>query len=116
MKNNKKTVYPKDDVVDKQKETIQQLKSHVRRLQKEIKALKHENSTLLDAWAKTEAFLAEYTEGVPLEDILKYKTLPKKATRKRVKETPQNTKEATRQKFKKWRQEKIDEKDDGQDH
>lgn len=103
--------YPKEDT-DKQKEKIQQLKSHIRRLQKEVKSLKHENSTLLDAWAKTEAFLAELTEGVPLEDILKHKTLPKKATRKRVKDQPQDTKEATRKKWQRWRQEKLNEEND----
>ena len=111
MKNNKKTVYPKDDV-DKQKETIQQLKSQVRKLQKENKNLRHENKTLLDTWAKTEAFLGELTDGIPLEEILKYKTLPKKATRKRVKDEPQDTKEATRKKFQKWRKEKMYEEND----
>lgn len=103
--------YPKEDT-DKQKEKIQQLKSHIRRLQKEIKNLKQENSSLLDAWAKTEAFLAELTEGVPLEDILKHKTLPKKATRKRVKEEPKDAKEVTRKKYQNWRKEKMNEEND----
>jgi hypothetical protein len=66
----------------------------------------------LDAWAKTEAFLGELTEGIPLEEILKYKTLPKKATRKRVKDEPQDAKEATRKKFQKWRKEKMNEEND----
>lgn len=64
----------------------------------------NENQSLLDAWAKTEAFLGEITDGVPLEDLLKFKKLPKKATRKVEQKVE---KQETREKWKKWRKENL---------
>jgi len=99
----KRQTYPKEDS-EKLRDTIQKLKSQVRNLQKKNRDLKSENDTLLDAWARTEAFLQEVTEGVPLEEVIKYKTLPKKAVRKKE-ET--NEQEQVRKKWAQWRKENL---------
>lgn len=109
-KQNKRQTYPKDDA-DTMRDTIQKLKSQVRRLQKTIRELKSENSTLIDAWSKTEAFLSEVTEGAPLEEVIKYNKLPKKAVRKKTnkvnKVNEQDAKEVAREKWAKWRKENL---------
>ena len=103
--------YPKKDDEDF-KETIQKLRSQVRNLRKKVKDLQVERDSLLDAWAKTEAYLADITEDIPLEDIIKYKKLPKKATmkkdkkRKKIEETD-SKKEDTRKKFQNWAKENL---------
>jgi hypothetical protein len=99
----KKHTYPKENE-DKMRDTIQKLRSQVRRLTKEVKELKSENSTLLDAWAKTEAFLHEVTEGVPLAEVMKHKTLPKKIIETKE---PLCEKEAVRQKWANWRKDNL---------
>lgn len=87
-------------------ETIQKLKAQIRNLKKQNKELISENQTLLEAWAKTEAFLSEVTKDVPIEEMLKYEKLPKKATRKKDK-TVEDTKEQTRKKWANWRKENL---------
>ena len=91
-------------------ETLKELKSRVRKLTKENKILRSENATLLEAWSKTEYFLSEVTDGVPLEQMMKYKTLPKKAVRKQtesnqIKDVDET--EKARLKWKKWRDENL---------
>jgi hypothetical protein len=98
--------YPNTDERD-DKEIIRKLKSQIRKLKKENKDLKSENDTLLDAWSKTESFLVEITQGVPLEDLVKVRTLPKKAVRGinpvEKKEPNQNV----RKKWAEWRKENL---------
>jgi hypothetical protein len=103
MKKNKNITYPQEDT-KKQNQTIQKLKGQLRKLKKENKELKSENKTLLDAWIKTECFLEEITHGVPLEEIIHYKKLPKKAVRK---DTPKDSVEDTRKKWADWRKENL---------
>jgi hypothetical protein len=79
----------------------------VRKLQKEKRDLISENQTLLDAWAKTESYLAEITNGVPLEDMLKFKKLPKKATRKVEQRRDKEDKEDARKKWAQWRKDNL---------
>jgi predicted nuclease with TOPRIM domain len=89
--------FPKRDSEELQ-EQIQKLKSRLRKVQKENRMLKEELTTLRSAWEKTEAFLRDVTEGVPLEELLEVKTLPKKAVRSSTK----NKEEDPRSKWKKW--------------
>lgn len=98
-----------------QNETIQKLKSQIRHLKKQNKELRSENKTLLEAWAKTEAFLAEVTKGVPLDDLLNCDKLPEKHIKKNVRNnlpfeelTKEEQKEKTRQKWAKWKKENLD--------
>jgi predicted nucleic acid-binding Zn-ribbon protein len=67
--------YPNRDEEDLN-ETIRKLKAQLRYLKKEIKELASENKTLKDAWQKTEDFLSELTQDVPLEELLRYRKLP----------------------------------------
>lgn len=103
MTKKKQQTYPKEGS-DKLKDTVQKLRRQVRRLQKEVRELKSENSTLLDAWAKTEAFLHEVTDGVPLEEVMEHRTLPKKLTRHKEEISEQD---AVRQKWADWRKENL---------
>lgn len=101
--------YPKDDEKDL-RETIQKLKSQVRKLKKDNKELKSDNESLLDAWAKTEAYLQEITQGVPLEDLLRFRKLPKKALHKKegkVKKNKEDTMKETKEKWRNWRKENL---------
>lgn len=81
-------------------ETIQKLKAQVRNLKKQNRELKSENKTLLDVWAKSEAFVSEITEDIPLEEIVKQNKLPKMLTK-------EDEKEQARKKWAKWRQENL---------
>jgi predicted RNase H-like nuclease (RuvC/YqgF family) len=103
MKN--KHIYPKEGT-DRDKDTIKKLRSQVRNLKKQNKELQSENETLLEAWSKTEAFLAEITDGVPLEELLKHRNLPKKATRKTVTTNDDNIDEI-RTKWSQWRKDNL---------
>ena len=110
-KQKKRQTYPKDEA-ENAKDTIQKLKSQVRRLQKTVRELKSENATLLDAWAKTESYLEEVTEGIPLEEVMKHKKLPKKVLRKKEGKLDkynnrEDAKEAARQKWANWRKENL---------
>lgn len=102
--------FPKKDDEDL-RETIRKLKSRVKKLQKENNNLRGENSTLLDAWAKTESFLQEVTAGVPLEKIIEHRKLPSKAIKplkKKKEETVDiEDKEEARLKWIKWRQDNL---------
>lgn len=107
----RKQVYPKDET-DTLRDTVKKLKSRVRNLQKTIRELKSENSTLLDAWSKTEAFLQEVTEGEPLEEVIRYNKLPKKLLRKKeekvVKELEkEEDREKARKKWAQWRKDNL---------
>jgi hypothetical protein len=80
-------------------------------MEKYIEELKSENQTLVECWAKTEAFLEEITAGVPLEDLLKYKKLPKRAIQKKIKadnkiDKQNRDKQATLEKWQKWNRER----------
>jgi chromosome segregation ATPase len=99
-----KQVYAKDET-QSLRDTIQKLKSQLKRAQKELKESRSENNTLLEAWSKTEAFLEEVTDGVPLEKVLKYKKLPKKIIKEPV--PTEDTKEAARKKWAKWRKDNL---------
>lgn len=83
--------------VQKLKERIDRLRSELRRQKKLNKELISKLETLESAWKKTEDFLHDLTIDVPLEELIKYKTLPKKAVRKRPrkeqkpKEDPRDT-------------------------
>ena len=82
----------------------------MRRLQKAVKELRSENDTLLEAWAKTEGFLEEITNGVPLEELMRYNKLPKKAIRvkdKKVRQNDNELREEAREKLAKWRKENL---------
>lgn len=109
MARNIRNYVPRED--KKYQENLKKLRSQVRTLQKQIKQLKSDNDTLLDAWAKTEAFLAEITDGVPLEDLLRYRNLPKKAIRTKDKKVEKieinDTRAATRAKFREWREKNL---------
>lgn len=96
--------YPKEET-ENQKDTIQKLKSQLRRLQKNIKILKAENESLKSAWIKTEEFLAEIMEGRSLEEILENKRLPKKVTRKNTMKKI-DRREEVREKYKNWNKER----------
>ena len=66
----------------------------------------------MEAWAKTECFLEEVTEGVPLEDILTYDKLPQRNLKKKNQKVEKHkndekTKEQVRQKWAKWRKENL---------
>ena len=102
--------YPARDEEDL-RDTLQKLKSRLRKLQKENKILRSENETLLDAWTKTESFLAEITDGVPLEKVLEYRTLPKKALRNQSEEDNEETlddvKDQARKQWAKWRKDNL---------
>ena len=100
--------YPKSDSESLQ-DTVKKLRGRVRKLMKENRELRSENKTLLDAWAKAESFLQEVTQGVPLEDLLKYRTLPKQFIEQEEEEIEENIdeKEETRLKFKKWREDNL---------
>jgi len=107
----RKQVYPKDES-DTLRDTIKKLKSQVRNLQKTVRELKSENSTLLDAWSITEAILQEVTEGEPLEEIIKYRKLPKRVLRKKeekvIKELEKEVdREEARKKWARWRKENL---------
>jgi enamine deaminase RidA (YjgF/YER057c/UK114 family) len=102
--------FPKDEE-NNLRDTIQKLRNQVRKLRKNIKELESENSTLLEAWVKTEHFLEEVTDGVPLEDLLKYKKLPKNVVKKKTVKVENLTKkestEEVRKKWAKWRKENL---------
>lgn len=99
--------YPKTDS-ESLHDTIKTLKSRIRKLQKETRELRSENKTLLDAWAKAESFLQEVTQGVPLEDLLKYKTLPRKMVKDLEDDIEDiDEKEEVRLKWKNWREENL---------
>lgn len=99
--------YPKADSESLQ-DTIKKLKARVRNLTKINRQLRSENETLLEAWVKTESFLSEVTDDVPLEEVMKHKKLPKKALRKNKKEEiVVDEMEEARLKWKKWREEKL---------
>ena len=110
-KKQSKQTYPKENE-DNLRDTLQKLKSQVRNLTKQNKELRSKNSTLLEAWAKTEAFLAEVTDGVPLVEVMKHRTLPSKVVKKTDKIHPKkeniDAREQTREKFKKWRKENLE--------
>ena len=95
------------------KDTIQRLKAHVKSLYKKIDDLETENKTLLDAWAKTEVFLQEVTNGVPLEDLLRMRKLPKRVLKgkdKKVKKQDENDKrQETLEKWQRWNKERGNE-------
>ncbi len=99
----RRQTYPKEDT-ETLRDTIRKLKSQIRKLQKTIRELKAENKTLSEAWSKTEEFLGEITEGKPLKEILKYKTLPKKVSRKNI-ETKEDKKQEILEKWQKWNKE-----------
>jgi len=101
--------FPKKDDEDL-RETISKLKARIRKLQKQANNLRHENSTLLDAWAKTESFLQEVTNGVPLERIIEHRKLPAsklKPEKIKKEEVDINEKEDARLKWTKWRNENL---------
>lgn len=77
----------------------------MRNLKKQNKMLKSENDTLLDAWIKTQSFLEEVTDGVPLEELLQYRKLPKKAVR--VEQDTKKVEEDVKEKWLKWRKENL---------
>ena len=77
----------------------------MRNLKKQNKMLKSENDTLLDAWIKTQSFLEEVTDGVPLEELLQYRKLPKKAIR--VEQDTKKVEEDVKEKWLKWRKENL---------
>lgn len=86
--------------VQKLKDRIEALRGENRRLKKAIKAMTSELQTMKSAWKKTEDFLHEMTAGVPLEKLLKIKTLPKKALRKKMtKKEPIDQREIVRDKW-----------------
>jgi hypothetical protein len=102
--------YPKNDEDDK-KETISKLRAQIRQQEKYIEELKSENKTLVDAWTKTESFLEEITAGVSLEEILKYKKLPKRVLQKKEKaenklDKKDREREETLAKWQKWNKER----------
>lgn len=110
MARNTRNYAPKDE--KELRTTIRKLKAQVRNLTKEVKALKSENETLLDAWARTESFLSEITDGIPLEEMLKHRTLPKKAVRSHLTKVDQllkeeESKEDFRKELAKWRKENL---------
>lgn len=91
---------------------IRSLKSQIKKLMKENRELKSKNDTLEGAWRKTEDFLSEITDDVPLDELLKFRKLPKKAVRsvsKKGKAVDEDVdqKEDFRLKWKKWRQENL---------
>lgn len=100
--------YPKSDS-DALGDTLRKLRSRVRKLMKENRELRSENRTLLDAWAKAEAYLVEITQGVPLEELLKYRTLPMKVIKKHEKELTEEIDEIeeARKKWKSWREDNL---------
>jgi DNA-binding transcriptional MerR regulator len=105
--------YAKNDDEDK-KDTINKLRAQIKQLEKYIEELKSENKTLVDAWAKTESFLEEVTSGIPLEEILKYKKLPRRALQKKAKaDNKVNKQERERrevlEKWQKWNKERNNE-------
>ena len=104
----RRQTYPKDDS-DKLRDANKKLRSEVRNLKKQLKIACSERDTAVEAWIKTEAFLAEITEDVPLEEMLKLRTLPKKAVRKKIKKetNPEELKEQVREKFAKWRKDNL---------
>lgn len=71
--------------VQKLKERLERTRSELRRQKKKNKELISKLETLEAAWKKTEDFLHDLTLDVPLEELIKYKTLPKRAVRKRTK-------------------------------
>ena len=93
--------YPKKSEEDL-KETASKLKRKIRRLEATIRKLKEENDSLQRAWQKTEKFLQQSLEDIPLEELLKHNKLPKKATRQKK----QEEKEDIREKMQRWLQEK----------
>lgn len=97
--------------VQKLKERLERTRSELRRQKKKNKELISKLETLEAAWKKTEDFLHDLTLDVPLEELLKYKTLPKRAVRKRTKRE-QKPKEDPRDKWadfvKKGKHEEMD--------
>lgn len=61
--------YPKNQA-EELNGTVKKLKSQINNLHKEIKLLKSENRTLLEAWTKTSDFLYEITNGLSVEDMI----------------------------------------------
>lgn len=110
MSKNAKRFIKKDN--DNLKETIRKLKAQISNLEKMNRQLQSENGTLREAWRKTEDFLKDVTNGVPLEEVLKYRRLPKKALRmqkeqaKKEEKSKEQEKEEVRQKWKLWRERK----------
>ena len=88
--------------VQKLKDRIENLRGENRRLKKVIKSMESELHTMKSAWKKTEEFLQDVTSGIPLEQLIKQKPLPKKALRKRQKQetrTPVDQREVIRDKW-----------------
>lgn len=98
--------YPQSEE-DEQKETIRKLKAQLKRVKKQNIELKSENKSLKKAWNKTEKFLSEALDDVPLEEVLKYNKLPKKALRKRAKQEKKKQKETAKEYFRRWRKENL---------
>ena len=89
--------FPKDEH-DSLKETVNKLKSQIRKLQKENRDLKSENNTLLTAWGKTECFIDELTENIPVEELIK---------NNKNKLSENEEKEIVREKWAQWRKENL---------
>lgn len=105
--------FARSDDEDK-RDTINKLRAQIRQMEKYIEELKSENETLVSAWAKTEAFLEEITAGVPLEDLLRYKKLPKRAVQKKTKadnkiDKEDREKQRVLEKWQKWNKERVNE-------